>query len=266
MKTQNRVFVVTGGGSGIGRELVLQLLNKNARVAATDVHEQSLQETAALAGDEAKRLSLHVFDLADKEKIYALPTEVIKIHGTIDGIINNAGIIQPFVSVEHLSQEIAETLFQVNFFGTFHMIKAFLPHLLKKPESHIVNVCSMGGFLPFPGQTLYGASKAAMKMLTEGLNSELKNTQVHVTLVLPGAVNTNIMQNSGVNLSPIPHRDMANRIMQADVAAKKIISAVEKNRFRVFVGSDARFMDILYRLMPTYASRFIAAQMVKMYQ
>ncbi len=258
--------MVTGGGSGIGRDLVLQLLNKNARVAATDVHEQSLQETAKLAGDEAKRLSLHVFDLADKEKIYALPAEVIKIHGTVDGIINNAGIIQPFVSVGELSQEVAETLFQVNFFATFHMIKAFLPHLLKRQQSHIVNVCSMGGFIPFPGQTLYGASKAAMKMLTEGLNSELKNTQVQVTLVLPGAVNTNIMQNSGVNFSTIPHRDMANRIMQADVAAKKIISAVEKNRFRVFVGSDARFMDILYRLMPTYASRFIAAQMAKMYQ
>ena len=263
MKTQHKVFVITGGGSGIGRELVLQLLSRGARVAATDIHENSLRETADLAGDAAKGLSLHVFDLADKEKIYALPAEVIRIHGEVDGIINNAGIIQPFVSVTDLPQNTAETIFQVNFFGTFHMIKAFLPHLLKRPESHIINVCSMGGFIPFPGQTLYGASKAAMKILTEGLNSELKNTSVKVTLVLPGAVNTNIMQNSGVNFSPVKPEDTAYPITRADVAAKKIISAMEKNTFRAFVGADARLMDFLYRLMPGTASKLIASQMAK---
>lgn len=263
MKTQNKVFVITGGGSGIGRELVLQLLSRGARVAATDIHEHSLRETADLAGDTAKRLSLHVFDLTDKEKIYALPAEVIRIHGEVDGIINNAGIIQPFVAVKDLSQETVETLFQVNFFGTFHMIKAFLPHLLRRPEGQIVNICSMGGFIPFPGQTLYGASKAAMKILTEGLNSELKNTSVKVTLVLPGAVNTNIMQNSGVNFSPGNPKKMVYPLTRADVAAKKIISAMEKNTFRAFVGADARLMDILYRLMPSRASKMIASQMAK---
>jgi short-subunit dehydrogenase len=266
MKARNKTIVVTGGGSGIGRELVLQLLTKGARVAATDVHDISLQETAKLAGDSAKHLSIHVFDLADKEKIYALPSEIIKIHGTIDGIINNAGIIQPFVSTGELALETAERLFQVNFFGTFHMIKAFLPHLLKRSESHIVNVCSMGGFIPFPGQTVYGASKAAMKMLTEGLNSELKNTPVRITLALPGAVDTNIMENSGVNFSSANPGKKKHRITRADVAAKKIISGMEKNTFRVFVGSDARLMDILYRLMPDTASHFIAVQMGKLYR
>jgi short-subunit dehydrogenase len=263
---QNKIFTVTGGGSGIGRELVLQLLIKGARVAATDVNEISLRETAGLAGDAAERLSLHVFDLTDKEKIYALPADIIHIHGSVDGLINNAGIIQPFVSVSELAQETADRLFQVNFFGTFHMIKAFLPHLLKRPESQIVNICSMGGFIPFPGQTLYGASKAAIKLLTEGLNSELINTPVSVMLVLPGAVNTNIMQNSGVALS-YPNPDIKkHRITRADLAAKKIISAMEKNAYRVFVGTDARLMDILYRLMPTTASKFIAAQMAKINQ
>ncbi|HRD39265.1 MAG TPA: SDR family NAD(P)-dependent oxidoreductase, partial [Bacteroidia bacterium] len=70
--------------------------------------------------------------------------------------------------------------------------KSFLPHLLKRPEAHIVNISSMGGFLPVPGQSIYGATKAAVKLLTEGLRSELLDTNVRVTLIFPGAIGTNI--------------------------------------------------------------------------
>ena len=79
------------------------------------------------------------------------------------------------------------------------MTKSFLPHLLKRPEAHIVNVSSMGGFLPVPGQTIYGASKAAVKLLTKGLHSELPGMNVKVTIIFPGAVNTNMTKNSELN-------------------------------------------------------------------
>jgi short-subunit dehydrogenase len=264
MKAKDKVIVVTGGGSGIGRELVLQLLKKGARVAATDISEKSLNESAALAGDSASNLSLHAFDISDAEKVYALPDEVIRVHGAVDGIINNAGIIQPFIPVNDLDNGLIEKIFRVNFFGTLHMVKAFLPHLLKRPEGHIINVCSMGGFIPFPGQTIYSASKAAVKMLTEGLHSELRNTNVHITLILPGAVNTNIMENSGVKDGPGSKEGQASKINQADEAARIMIESMEKNRYRVFVGNDSKFLDFLYRLMPTAASNFIAKQMAKM--
>ncbi|WP_252629481.1 SDR family oxidoreductase, partial [Enterobacter sp. JH539] len=90
--------------------------------------------------------------------------------------INNAGIIQPFVKIDQLGYEVVERVFNVNFYGTLYMTKTFLPHLLTRPEAHIVNVSSMGGFLPVPGQTIYGASKAAVKLFTEGLHSELADT------------------------------------------------------------------------------------------
>ncbi len=264
MKVKDKVIVVTGGGSGMGRELVLQLLKKGAKVAATDLSESALNETAKLAGGLVSNLSLHPFDISDEEKVYALPDEVIRMHGAVDGIINNAGIIQPFISVNDLQNRLIEKIFQVNFFGTLHMVKAFLPHLIKRPEAHIMNVCSMGGFIPFPGQTVYSASKAAVKMLTEGLHSELRNTSVGVTLILPGAVNTNIMENFGVKDGPGNKDGQASKITQADEAARIMIEAMEKNRYRVFVGKDSKFLDILYRLMPTAASNFIADQMAKM--
>jgi len=78
------------------------------------------------------------------------------------------------------------------------MTKAFLPFFLKRSEAHVVNISSMGGFIPFPGQTIYGAAKAAVKIFTEGLYAELKDSNVNVTVVHPGAIATNITTNSGL--------------------------------------------------------------------
>jgi NAD(P)-dependent dehydrogenase (short-subunit alcohol dehydrogenase family) len=200
MQVENRVIAVTGGGNGIGRELVLGLLSRGARVAAVDVNETALQETSQLAGDREGSLSTHVVNVTNKEAVSALPEQVIARHHVVDGIINNAGIIQPFVRVNDLDHAVIERVMNVNFYGTLYMTKAFLPHLLKRPEAHIVNISSMGGFLPVPGQTVYGASKAAVKLLTEGLHSELSNTQVGVTVVFPGAIGTDLPANSGVEL------------------------------------------------------------------
>lgn len=170
MKVLNKVFVVTGGGNGIRRELVLNLLGKGATVAAVDINEDGLRETVELAGDKKDKLSTYVVDITQRDKVEGLPAEIINKHGVVDGLINNAGIIQPFVRFNDLSFDAIEHVLNVNLSGTIYMIKAFLPHLLKRPEGHIVNISSMGGFLPVPGQTLYGASKAGVKLLTEGLN------------------------------------------------------------------------------------------------
>ena len=198
MKVRSRVIVVTGAGSGMGRELTLALLRRGARVAAVDVRAEGLEETAVLAV-AGERLSTHVLDITDRIACEALPDEVIAHHGSVDGLINNAGIIQPFVTIEDLDYATIERVLNVNLMGTIHMVKAFLPHLKARPEAHIANVSSMGGFLPVPGQVMYGASKAAVKLLTEGLYAELLDTNVGVSVIMPGAVATNITQNSGVS-------------------------------------------------------------------
>jgi short-subunit dehydrogenase len=140
------------------------------------------------------------------------------------------------------------------------MTKAFLPALLERPEAHIVNLSSMGGFLPFPGQTIYGASKAAVKLFTEGLHSELSRTRVRVTVVFPGAVATQIAANSGVSLA-LPAGAERHRMLPADRAARDILDGVERDAFRVVVGSDAKLLDVLSRLSPRRAAAFIAKQM-----
>jgi NAD(P)-dependent dehydrogenase (short-subunit alcohol dehydrogenase family) len=262
MKVRNKVIVVTGGGNGIGRELVLNLLVKGARVAAADIDKLALEETAALSGDKKNDLSTHIVNITDREAVEALPEQVIAQHGAVDGLINNAGIIQPFVRLNDLEYEAIEQVMHVNFYGTLYVTKAFLPHLLRRPEAHITNVSSMGGFLPVPGQTLYGASKAAVKLLTEGLNSELLNTNVRVSVVFPGAIGTNIAANSGLgNSLPAGSEQRSMKVLPPAKAAEIIVEGIEQNRYRILVGSDARFMDFIYRLSPDRAAKFIYRQM-----
>ena len=255
-------MVVTGGGSGIGRALTLHLVHAGARVAAIDIHENALQETRDLAGPRHNAISLHGVNVTDRETVNALPEEVIAAHGAVDGLINCAGIIQPFVRIKDLEFDAIKRVMDVNLYGQIHMVKAFLPHLLKRPEAHIVNISSMGGFFPVPGQTLYGASKAAVKLLTEGLYAELIGTNVHVTVVFPGAIATNIAHNSGVVIAGRGDEPVHNfSAVTAEVAAETIIRGMVRNKFQVFIGKDARMMDLLYRLNPRWATRFMFRQM-----
>lgn len=263
MKVKGKVFVVTGGGSGMGRELVLLLVKSGAKVAIADINVKSMDETAEMAGKS--NVSSHQIDISNREAVEAFPAIVLEEHGVVDGLINNAGIIQPFVNIEELAYSVIERVMDINFYGTLNMTKSFLPHLLTRPEAHIANISSMGGFIPFPGQTIYGASKAAVKLFTEGLYAELKGTKVGVTIIHPGAVNTNIMTNSGIK-TEAEMNDMeqqnANALPAHDAAAI-MIRAIEKNKFRVAVGKDARMLDLLYRFSPRRAVNIITKQMAK---
>lgn len=260
MKTAGKVFVVTGAGSGLGRALTLELLRRGARVAAVDKRPQGLEQTRAQDGDLAEHLSLHALDITDRGRVETLPDEVERAHGQVDALVNNAGVIQPFVPLKDLDEEAIERVMRVNFYGTLFMTRAFLPRLLARPEAHLVNVASMGGFLPVPGQTVYGASKAAVKLLTEGLWAELQGTPVRVTLVLPGAMRTDIAAHSGVE---VPRAAGGARVpvLEPAEAARIVLDAVERDAFRVLVGRDARTMDLLYRLSPLAAARLTQRRM-----
>ncbi|GAB4018978.1 SDR family oxidoreductase [Spirosoma migulaei] len=262
MQLTTKTFVVTGAGSGIGRELALQLLKKGARVAAVDINSTSLQQTGQLAKVGEDQFKSFTLDVTDKQQVTAFPELAIQHFGAVDGLINNAGIIQLFKPVQDLSTAEIDRVFGVNFFGTLYLTQAFLTHFLGRPEAHITNVSSMGGFLPVPGQTLYGAAKAAVKLLTEGLYAELIGTNVRVTVVFPGAIATNISENSGLG-KPKSKAAGESKLkpLSAGEAARQILAGIETNQFRVVVGKDARFLDWLYRLNPRYATLFIQKKM-----
>jgi short-subunit dehydrogenase len=261
MKVQGKVIVVTGAGSGMGRELALELTRRGASVAAVDMRTETLQETKKLAEKTGGKVSTHVLDVSDLAAVAALPASVQKELGDVDALINNAGIIQPFVKVNDLTLEQAKKVMDVNFYGPLALVKAFLPELLKRPESHILNVSSMGAYAPVPGQSVYGASKAAIKLLTEGLHSELMETEVGVTIVFPGAIATNIAANSGMTMDAGDADSSKFKTTPAPLAAKLMVDAIENNTARLCIGSDAKLMDKLSRLNPVFAAKLIYNQM-----
>jgi short-subunit dehydrogenase len=264
MKIQNKVFVVTGGGNGIGREVVLHLLAKGGHVAALDLSASGLEETAALSG-KSDKLSTHQIDITDRVAVASLPKEVGMKHDAVDGLINVAGIIQPFVRVNDLDFEQIDKVMNVNFNGVVNMTKTSLPIFLKRPEAHILNVSSMGSYAPVPGQTIYGASKAAVKLFTEGLHSELFGTKVGVTLFFPGSTATNIALNSGImtqeEMAKMAPADLKIKTTSAARVAELIVESIELKSYRAFGGSDAKTMDLLSRLMPERAAKIIFNQM-----
>ncbi|MDH3302487.1 MAG: SDR family oxidoreductase [Acidimicrobiia bacterium] len=266
--------VVTGGGNGIGRHLVFDLLRRGASVAAVDIRQESLDETASLVGSGAvgpmapgieDRLGLIFADVTDRAVCDRLPERVANAFGPADCLINNAGIIQPFVRFNDLEFDDIDRVVRVNLYGPLHMTKAFLPGLLERPEAHIANVSSMGGFLPVPGQTVYGATKAAIKLLTEGLHVELLETNVGVSVIMPGGVSTDITANSGVEAPTGVDADdpSSSRIPTTTPsdAATIILDGIEDNELYIHVGMDSKLLHLATRTAPKRAAHLIARQM-----
>jgi short-subunit dehydrogenase len=260
MNIKEKVFVVTGAGNGVGQELVMQLLVRGARVACVDIDPRALEETVRLSGAYRDRLSVHAVDVTDREAVESLPEQVIAAHGAVDAVINNAGIIQPFGNVEETGYDAARKVMSVNFYGTLHMVMAFLPYLTARPTAHIINISSAGALSPMPGETLYGASKAAVKIMTEGLRYELQSTNVRVMVVFPGGINTDIIHNSGVpvgqSIDQLRDR-LSFLLLTPEKTAKIILRGIERNRSRLAPGIDASVADFFSRVSPRLAPRLI---------
>jgi short-subunit dehydrogenase len=261
MNLHGKVVVLTGAGSGMGRELALQLLDKGALVAGVDLRSESLAETKRLALSRNQGSFVgFALDITDHEAVLQLPTKVESALGPADLLINNAGIIQPFLKVSALNEKDIERVMAVNFSAPLNLIKVFLPILMARSEAHILNVASMGAYAPVPGQSVYGASKAAIGLLSEGLRLELLDTRVGVTVIYPGAVSTNIAANSG--LAQVEgEAGKKFKTTSPLVAAQTMIQAIEKNKPRAFIGSDAKLMNRLSRISPSIAGNLIYKQM-----
>lgn len=268
MQISGKVFAITGAGNGMGREVALQLVAKGARVAALDVSEAGLAETVSLAGAKGGSISTHVVDITDRAQVEALPAAIIAAHGQVDGLLNVAGIIQKFVPVADLGFDQIERVINVNLYGTINTIKVFLPELVTRPEAALVNVASMGAYAPVPGQSIYGATKAAVAQLSRSLHSELMATNVAVTGVFPGAIGTNIAANSGVMtaaemeaMAAKAGEGKARKTTSPQEAGRQIVEAIEKGSYEIFIGQDAAFMSRLSRLSPKRAAALIYSQM-----
>jgi len=261
MKLQGTTVLVTGAGAGMGRAICVELIKKGAKVAAVDIKKDGLVETGKVALASKKNYLPIVLDITNTARVAALPKLIAKQLGSVDVVINNAGIIQPFVRLEDLKQKSIDKVMDVNLFAPLNLIRVFLPTLKVKKRAFIVNISSMGAYTPVPGQSLYGASKAALAQLSAGLASELANTNVKVLLVYPGAVSTDIAKNSGIKMPKMDIDASKIKMSSAQKAAAMIVAGIEKDKRRIYIGQDAKIMNLLSRVNPNWAAYLINKQM-----
>jgi NADP-dependent 3-hydroxy acid dehydrogenase YdfG len=247
---RDRVAVVTGAGSGIGRALSLELARLGARLALVDVNEHGLLAVKAAVEALGSVASVHQVDVSSKQQMSVLPEQVIAEHGAVHLLFNNAGVSVNHTFAQHEMDDL-EWITGINYWGVIYGCKYFLPYLLQADEAHIVNLSSSAGLTGMKGQSSYSATKFAVRGLSECLYIELAGTAVGITCVHPGAVATNILAAARMESS---HREKMlkyfHRAMPAEKAARLILRAVQKRRFKLVFCVDSRVLDVMKRLAP----------------
>ncbi len=261
-----RVVAITGAGSGIGRALALEAAARGAHLALSDVHADRVAETAALVPSGDRRVTTAALDVADRAAVHAWADDVVADHGSVNEIINNAGVAL-LAPVAELTIEDFRWLMDINFWGVVHGTDAFLPHLKAAGSGHVVNISSVFGLMAIPSQAAYNASKFAVGGYTDALRIELEveGSQVSATTIHPGGIKTNIARDARGNADDPALRAESERSFDAvarttpEKAARQILDSVEKNRRRALIGPDAIVFDAVARMPAVVPQRLLAA-------
>ena len=263
---QNKVALITGAGSGIGRALAEELSDQGCSLALVDWNNESLQETKEIVRKKNISVSTHAFDISDRDKIKELPQKVLDLHNQIDIVINNAGI-SVIGSVDEVSEADWNWGLDILLSSVIQMSTEFLPHLQERKEAVLVNVSSIFGLFSVPKQSIYNVGKFGVKAFTESLSLEMEMTgsPVEVYCVFPGHIGTNIYNSSRFKsfdpetasfFGKAPNKEEAGMVFKnnaptsASKAAKIILKNIKKKNKRILIGYDARFYDLMSRLFP----------------
>jgi NADP-dependent 3-hydroxy acid dehydrogenase YdfG len=252
----NRVAVITGAGSGIGRATALAMARRGCHLALADINESAVQHSAREAQAMGVRATAHRLDVADRDAVRAFPIEVKAAHDRVDLLMNNAGVALGG-SFEQVGEADFDWLMEINFHGVVRMTRAFLPLLHGSDDARIVNVSSIYGIITPPGQAAYSASKFAVRGFSNVLRHELEGSTVGVSVVHPGGVATSIARNARIPGGAAGDEVQRGRKamekllrMPPEQAGEIIVRGIEKRQARILVGSDAKAAALLERLAP----------------
>jgi short-subunit dehydrogenase len=256
-----KVAVITGAGSGIGRALARKLGAEGARLALSDVDATALNDTAASLPASCD-VRAYVLDVSSRDAVFAHAEQVVRDFGAAHLVFNNAGT-SLMGTFEHLAIDEIEWLLGVNLWGVIHGCKAFLPHMLAQREGWLINVSSVFGLIGFPLQSAYNISKFGVRGLTESLWQELEGTGVHAVCVHPGGIRTNIATVSRRCRNAAEEEAQAEGLADSmlvtppEHCAEEILAGLRAGKRRILTGSGARTISWVSRLFPDSYGRLL---------
>lgn len=265
---RGRVAVVTGAGSGIGRALAVELAKEGARLALSGRRVATVEETAELCRAEGAEARAYELDVTDREAVLKHADEVVTDFGGVNLVINNAGVSLT-ASVEEVAWDDLEWIFNINFWGTVHGTKAFLPYLIASGDGHVANMSSMFGLVACPTQSGYSSSKFAMRAFTDSLRQEMKlyGHPVGVSSIHPGTILTDIARKAraadGRDIDELASNFERMAKVSPETAAQVTLAGIRKDKAMIFIGKDAKFLNGLQRVAGSGYQKVLTAMFRK---
>lgn len=261
-KLAQRKVLVTGAGSGIGREIAVEFATQGAHIILADINEPGMQETGRRVKQAGGDFESHVADVAKRSDMKRLAAAVAKQHGALDVLVNNAGIGSAGRFID-TSLDTWDKVIDVNIKGVVHGCHYFLPDMIAAGKGgHVVNLASMAAFVAPREMSIYAASKFAVLGFSESLRSEMADHNIHVAAICPGVINTAIVANTlmegkvadeGLKDKAVAFYQKRNYPPQK--VAKAVLQAVLKNKSVVPVSPEAWFSYYGKRWMPGVMER-----------
>jgi NAD(P)-dependent dehydrogenase (short-subunit alcohol dehydrogenase family) len=250
---RGKVCVITGAGSGIGRALAIDLAGRGARLAISDIDAETVAATAASVAARGAEVERYTLDVADREAVYAHAGAVAERFGTVNMVINNAGVAVAKNVIDMPIEDI-EWLMGINFWGVVYGSKAFLPALIASGDGHLVNISSVFGIIGVPKQAAYNAAKFAVRGFTEALRQEMlvAGYPIGVSCVHPGGVRTGIARAARTDSEdPRELAEAFERVARTspEKAAATILAGVRRGSPKILVGPDAWAIDLMARTL-----------------
>jgi short-subunit dehydrogenase len=257
MNLKDKIAIVTGAASGIGKETSIELAKRGCTPVLVDINEAKLGETLIAVLNHAPDATAELCDISNDVQIKQLVQKANERYGRMDILINNAGIM--IVKLfDEISQDEFDRQMAVNFYGGVNLIRTVLPIMKKQGRGVIINVASVGGRLVVPGTAVYAASKAAFQGFSESLYFELKDRGIHVGIILPGGTRTGIFDASTTKLGKYYQSQSKTA---PTIAAKAIRQAIEKERFVTITPSSYKLLIEAHDFFPGLFSKQLLSRL-----
>lgn len=243
---KNKIVVITGAGSGMGRSYATEFGKLGAKLALNDYEEGSLNETLEILKNQGvTEVYSEAFDVSDKDKMFAFADNVKAKFGNAHVVINNAGIEGAVKSAYHIEPEDYHRIMNINFFGVVYGCKAFLPQLVENQEGAVVNVSSVFGLVGTPLNSDYCATKFAVRGYTQSLAIEFQESPISIHCLHPGGINTNIVRKE-------EGQEFSKKYLTTppDDIVKHVIKCIGSGKTKIVYGQDSLHMWIASNLVP----------------